>query len=107
MVGLALGEGIIHPLGLHIAGHYEQFPHPFTQRSTLGEEVVVGDVVQFADKLAGVVVDLLVALLEFVQFFEYYNGKINIILLEIFQTLVIVQDDIGVNYKIFLGSHNA
>ena len=91
---------------IHIAGNNEQTSHPFTQTHPFGEKFVTRQQIQFPDKLTGIEINLLVSFLELVQFFQYDKGEINIIFLKILQAIVVVKNNICVNYKIFLSSHD-
>ena len=105
MIGNAFRERVAHAGRIYRTGHYEQTSQPLSQRSAFGKEVIVGNQVEFPDKLTGIEIYLLVAFLEFIEFFKHYNGKINIVLLKVLQTVIIVKDNISINHKVFLSSH--
>ena len=105
MVGNTFRERVVHAGRIYRTRHHEQASQTFAQRSTFGKKVIIGNQVELTDKLTGIEIYLLVALLEFIEFFKHYNGKINIVLLKILQTVIIVKDNIGINHKVFLSSH--
>ena len=69
------------------------------------EKELIGYQIEFTEKFTGIEVNLFIPFLEFVQFFKNYDGKINIVLLEILKTVIVVKDYIRINHKIFLCSH--
>jgi hypothetical protein len=91
---------------IHIAGDNEQASQSFSQTHSFREKFVTCQQIQFPDKLTGIEINLLVSFLELVQFFQYDKGEINIIFLKILQTIIVVKNNICVNYKIFLSSHD-
>ena len=73
----------------------------------MGKQTVVGYQIEFAYKLTCIIIDLFISLLELIQFFQNNNRKINIILLKILQAIVVVKNNIRVEHKIFLCSHDS
>ena len=55
-----------------------------------------------AGKGTSIVVDLLVAFLEFIHLLEDGDGDVDVIFLEILHALVVVKDHVGIEYKILL-----
>ena len=65
------------------------------------KKVIIGNQVELTDKLTGIEIYLLVALLEFIRVLQALHGKINIVLLKILQTVIIVKDNIGYQSQSF------
>ena len=97
MVGDAFGKGITYSGRVHHACHHKQ--------TAFGEQIIIGNQIKLTDELTRIEINLLITFLEFVQFFKDYDGKINVILLKILQTVIIVKNHIRINHKIFLSSH--
>ena len=65
-------------------------------------KVVAGQQIQLTHKLACVVVDLLVSFLEFIQFLQDHDRKVDVVLLEIQDAIRIMQHHVGVENEILL-----
>ena len=77
-----------------------QFP---AQRDTVRAGLLSFDqVAHLTHEGTGVEMDGFVALLELVQFLDDGNGNDNVIILELFDTLIVVQDDVGIQHE-YLG----
>ena len=96
MVGFLDRERVPHFGSFHLTGHHEQTSQAFAQFHSVSEKFVTGQHVQFAYKLTGIEIDLLVPFLELVQFFEYNKREIDIIFLKILQTITVVKNNICV-----------
>ena len=59
-------------------------------------QIVGGELVETAYEGAGVVIDLVAAFLEAVEFLEYGDGQVNVVVLKVLDAAVVVQDDVGV-----------
>ena len=105
MVGNAFGKGITYPGRVHHACHHKQTAQALSQWRPFGEQIIIGNQIKLTDELTRIEINLLITFLEFVQFFKDYDGKINVILLKILQTIIIVKNHIRINHKIFLSSH--
>ena len=90
----------------HIAGHYKQTSQSFSQFHPFGEKFVACQHIQFTYKLTSIEINLLVSLLKLIQFFEYDKREIDIIFLKVLQAIVVVKNNICVQHKIFLSSHD-
>ena len=65
-------------------------------------KIVAGQQIQLAHELACVVVDLLIAFLEFIQLLQDYNRQVDVVFLEIQDAVCVMQHHVGVENEILL-----
>ena len=80
-----------------------QLPPSFSERVSASavKQAGIRDSVYVPYEFPGIVVYGVVAFLEFVQLFQYGNRNNKVILLKVINRIIIVEDDIGVQYEYF------
>src|SRR4029077_5873081 len=66
------------------------------ERDPLVQHVVVGELVELADELAGLEVEDRVPLLELIELLEHRDRDRDVVLLEVLESVEVVEDDGGV-----------
>ena len=111
MVGLARAEDLagVDPAVL-VGEHAEPAVRRAVERDPLVQHVVVGQLVELADELAGLEVEDRVPLLELVELLEHRDRDRDVVLLEVVESVEVVEDDGGVedeDLALRLGHGNA
>ena len=95
-------EKVLHLRRKWVVGLHLDAAHPGADGNALGTQFVpVDDGADFPHKGAGVETKGVVTLLELVKFFNDGHGDYNVIVLELPDGIVVVQDDVGVQYEYF------
>jgi len=94
-----------------VEGLFKLYGNPSPVRPDLYaavKELVTAQQIKGADKLAGVKVQGVIALLELVKLFENGYGNNDVVLLELVDAGAVVKDDVGVEdeYLLFARSQN-
>ena len=96
MIGGVAQEGRLELLLQFAAQHHADRPQPRAQRSPLLGKNVARDLIETAEELAGLEVDVVVSLFEAVEFFQDRDRDGDVVLFEIANAAGVVQDDIRV-----------
>ena len=96
MIGGVAEEGRLELLLQFAAQHHADRAQPRAQRGPLLGKHVARDAVETAEELAGLEVDVVVPLLEAVEFFQDRDRDGDVVFFEIANATGVVQDDIRV-----------